>query len=126
MEHYSEAGSPIRNKTPAALYSTELSEAMARETITFSSVASPEPQTVTIDSDSNEPPFPYQHPIVAPNLSDLNLPYNPFNVLATMGAIRQDKEYSPLPQEPPDPSPIFTGPMDLSTIEGWETAHNHR
>ena len=129
VEHSSEAGSPNRNNTPAVLYSTDLSEALARETITISSVASPEPQTVTIVSDSNEPTFPYgfgnQHPIAAPNLNDLNLPNNPFNVLATMAAIRPDKEYSPQSQESFDPSQISTGPMDLSTIEGWETPHTN-
>ena len=72
---------------------------MTRETITISSVASPEPRIVTIDSDSNEPTIPYgfgsQHPIVPPSLNDLNLPPNPFNVLATVGVIRTDEEYSP-------------------------------
>ena len=58
-----------------------------------------------------------------PNLNDLNLPPNPFNVLATMAAIRQDEEDSPQSPEPSDPSPISTLPMNLSTIEGWETPH---
>ena len=93
VERSSEEGSPIRNNTPAILNSTELSGAMAKETIKISSVASPGPQKVTIDSDSNEPTFPYgfgnQHPIVSPSLNDLNLPPNPFNVLATMSLIRR-------------------------------------
>ena len=86
-----------------------------------------EPQIVTIDSDSNEPTIPYgmgnQHPIVPPSLNHLKLPPNPFNVLATMAVIRPDEEYNPQSPEPSIPSPIFTPPMNLSTIEGWETTH---
>ena len=58
VERSSTDGSPVRNNTPAVLNSTELTGAMERETITISSVASPEPQIVTIDSDSNERTFP--------------------------------------------------------------------
>ena len=123
----SEEGSPIMNNTPAVLNSTELSGAMARETITISSVASTEPQIVTIDSDSNESKIQYgfgsQHPIVLPSLNDLNLPPNPFNVLATMAVICADKQYSPQSPEPSIPSPISTPPMNVKTIEGWETTH---
>ena len=93
-------------------------------------VASPEPQIVTIDSDSNEPTFPYgfrnQNPIVPPSLNDLNLPHNPFNafnVLATMAVIRQDEEEPPQSLEPSDPSPFSTQLMNVSTIEGMETPH---
>ena len=68
---------------------------MEREVITISSVASPEPRIVTLDSDSNEPTIPYgfgsQHPIVPPSLNDLNVPPNPFNVLVTMPAIQADE-----------------------------------
>ena len=95
---------------------------MAKETITISSVASPETQKVTMDSDSNEPTFPYgfgnHHPIVPPSLNDLNFPPNPFNVLATMAVIRQDEEDSPQSPELSVPFPISTRPMKLSTIEG--------
>ena len=119
--------STIKNNTPVILNSTQLSEAMDPETITISSVASPEPQIVTIDSDSNEPTFPYafgaQYPIVRPSLNDLNLPPNPFNVLATMAVIQQDQEQSPQSPEPSDPSPISTPPMNLSTIDDWKTTH---
>ena len=110
VEHSSAERSPIRNNTPAVLNSTQLSGAMEPEAITISSVASPEPQIVTIESDSNEPTFPYafgtQYPIVPPNLNDLNLPPNPFNVLATMAVNQQDQEDSPQSPEPSDPSPI--------------------
>ena len=94
---------------------------MARETITISSIASLEPQIMTIDSDSNEPTFPYgfghQHPIMPPSLNDLNLPHNPFNVLATMAVIRQDEEYSPQSPETSDPSPIFTPSKNLTLLK---------
>ena len=119
--------SPVRNNTPIILNSTQLSEAMDPETITMTSVASPEPQIVTFDSDSNEPTFPYafgaQHPIVPPSLNDLNLPANPFNVLATMAVIRQDQEESPQSPEPSDLSPVSTPPMNVSTIDNGDTTH---
>ena len=125
VEHSSPESSAIRNNTPAILNSTQLSGAMDPETITISSVASPEPQIVTIESDSNEPTFPYafgaQYPIVPSSLNDLNLPPNPFNVLASMAVIQQDHENSPQSPEPSDPSPISTPPMNISTTEGWET-----
>ena len=101
---------------------------MQPEAITISSVASPEPQIVTIDSDSKELTFPYvfgtQHPIVPPSLNDLNLPLNPFSVLATLAVIQQDQEDSPQLPEPSDLSPISRPPMNLSSIQGWETPHN--
>ena len=96
---------------------------MARETITVFSVASLEPEIVTIGSDSNEPTIPYrfgnQHPIALPNANDLNLPPNPFNVLATMAVIRADEEHSAQSPEPSIPSPISTPPINVSTTEGW-------
>ena len=80
VEQASVEGSPIRNNTPAILNSTEISGAMEREVITISSVASPKPRIVTLDSDSNDPTIPYgfgsQQLIVPPSLSDLNLPPN--------------------------------------------------
>ena len=82
---------------------------------------------MTIDSESNEHTFPHafgtQHPLVPPSPNDLNLAPNPFNVLATMAVIQQDQEDSPRSPELSDPSPISTPPMNLSTIEGWETPH---
>ena len=127
MEHSSPEKSPVRNNTPVILNSTQLSGAMDPETITISSVASPEPQIVTIESDSNEPTFPYafgaQHPIVPPSLNDLNLPANPFNVLASMTVIQQGPEDSPQSPEPSDLSHISTPPMNVSSVAGWETPH---
>ena len=52
VEQSSPERSPIRNNTPAILNSTQLSGAMEPESITISSVVSPEPQIMTIDSDS--------------------------------------------------------------------------
>ena len=127
VERSSEESSPIKNNTPASFSSTELSGAMGRGTITISSVASPEPRTVTIDSDSNEPTTPYgfgsQHPIVPPSLNDLNLPPDSFNVLATVAVIRVNGEYSPQSPEPSIPSTISTPTMIVSTNDGWETTH---
>ena len=101
---------------------------MEREVITISSVASPEPRIVTLDSDSNDPTIPYgfdsQQPIVPPSLNDLNLPPNPFNVLATMAVVQVDDAYNPQSPEPSIPFPISTAPMNVSTIEGWgDTTH---
>ena len=127
VERSSEESSAIINRAPAVLKSTELSGATETETITTSSVASPEARIVRIDSDSNEPTIPYgfdnQHPIVPPSLNDLNLPPNPFNVLATMAVIRADEEYSPQSPEPSIPSPISTPQKNVSTIEDWERTH---
>ena len=127
VERSLEGSSPIRTNTPANLNSTELSGAMARVTITISSVASPEPQIVTFDSDSNELTFLYwfgnQNPIIPPSLNDLNLPHSSFNVLATMAVFRANEHYSPQSPEPSIPSPISKPPMNESIIEGWEAPH---
>ena len=127
VEKLSPETSPIRNNTPIILNSTQLSEAMDPETITISSVASPEPQLVTLDSDSNEPTFPHafgaQHPIVPPSLNDLNLPPNPFNVLATMAVIQQVQKQSPQSPDPSEFSPISTPAMNVSTIDDGDTTH---
>ena len=83
------------NNTPAVLNSTDLSRATGKETITISSVASPEPQNVTIFSESNEPTFPNgfgkHYPIIPPSFNNRNWPHHPFNVLATMAVLRQDE-----------------------------------
>ena len=127
VEQSSEEGSFIQNNTPTILNSTELSGAMKRDVITISSVASPGPRIVTPDSDSNDPTIPYgfgsQQPIVPPSLNDLNLPPNPFNVLATIAVSRADDAYSRQSPEPFIPSPISTPPMNVSTIEGWYTTY---
>ena len=128
VEQSSEEGSPIRNNTPAILNSTEIPGTMEGKVITISSVASPEPRIVTLDSDSNNHTIPFgfcsQQPIVPPSLSDLNLQPNPFNVLATMAVIQHDQEDSPQSPEPSDPSPISTPRTNFNTIEGWDTPHS--
>ena len=100
--------------------------------ITLYSVASPEPQIVTIDTDSNEPTVFYglgrQKPNIPPSFNDLNLPPNSFNIIATMPAANStaeglDENYSPQSPEPSEPSPISMPPMNLITIEGWEKPH---
>ena len=100
--------------------------------ISISSVASPEPQIVTIDDDSNEPTMPYgfgrQFPTVPPSLNDLNLTPNPFNILATMAIANNtedasDNNYSPESPEPSEPSPISTPPMNVSAFNSWETSY---
>ena len=102
---------------------------MEREVITISSVASPEPHIVTVDSDSIDPTMPYwfgsQQLIVPPSLNDLNLPPNRFNVLATMAVIQADEHYSPQSPEPCIPSPISTPPINVSTIEGSDTTYTN-
>ena len=128
VEQSSLEGSPIRNNTPAILNSTEISGVMEREVITISSVASPEPRFVTLESDSNDPTITYgfgrQQPVVPPSLNDLNLPPNPLNVLATMSVVQVDDANSPQSPEPSILSPISTPPMNVSTIEGWgDTTH---
>ena len=117
VEKSSAEGSPVRYNTPAILNSTQLSGAMEPEAITISSVASPEPRIVTLNSDSNDPAIPYgfssQQLIVPPSLNDLNLPPNPFNVLATMAVIQHDQEDSPQSPEQSDPSPTFNASNEL-------------
>ena len=114
-----------RPKTPIVLNSTEISGDDTREMISISLIASPESQIVTIDDDSNEPTMPYgfgrQLLIVPPSLNDLNLPPNPFNILATMAVVHQtqsphDDNYSPQSPEPSELSSISTPPMNVSAF----------
>ena len=72
--------------------------------------------------------FGRQFPIVPPSLNDLNLPPNPFNILATMAIANNtedanDNNYSPESHEPSEPSPISTPPMNLSALNSWETSY---
>ena len=109
VEQSSNHPNPARLNTPIVLNSTEVSGNNNREMITISSIASPGPQIVTIDSDLNGPTIPYgfgwQLPIIPRSLNDLNLPPNPFNNLATMvvenpTAEGHDENYSPQSPEP--------------------------
>ena len=132
VEQSSNDQSIPRPNTPIVLISTEISGNDTREKISISSIASPEPRIVTIDDNSNEPTMPYgfvrQFPIVPPSLNDLNLPPNPFNILATMAIAANtgdanDVNYSPQSPEPSEPSPISTLPMNVSDFNSWETSY---
>ena len=132
VEQSSNDQSIPRPNTPIFLNFTEISGDDTREMISISSIASPEPQIVTIDDDSNEPTMPYgfgrQFQIVPPSLKDLNLPPNPFNILATMAIANntedaKDNNCSPESPEPSEPSPISTPPMNVSAFNSWETSY---
>ena len=58
VEQSSNDHSIPRPNTPIVLNSTEISGDDTREMISKSSIASPEPQIVTIDDDLNEPTMP--------------------------------------------------------------------
>ena len=131
-EQISNEPSPRRNNSPNILNSTELSEQHMGRMPSVSSIASAEPRIFTIDDDSNEPTMPYgfggQLPIIPPSLNDLNLPPNPFNILATMAVANNTEEtsddtYSPQSPEPSEPSPISTPPMNVSAFNSWETSY---
>ena len=132
VEQSSNDQSVPRPNTPIVLNSTEISGHDTREMISISSIASPEPQIVTIDDDSNEPTLPYgfgrQLPIVPPSLNDLNLPPNPFNILTTMAIANNTQEanannYSPESPDPSIPSSISKPPMNVSAFNSWETSY---
>ena len=132
LEQISNEPSLKRNNSPNILSSTELSHTHTAGMPSVSSIASPEPQILSINDDSNEPTLPYgfarQLPIVPPSLNDQNLPPNPFNILATMGVVNHtengnDDSYNPQSPEPSDPSPISTPPMNVSTFDSWETSY---
>ena len=121
-----------RPNTPIVLTSTEISGDDTREMISISSIALPELQIVTTGDDSNEPKMPYgfgrQFPIVPPSLNDLELPPNPFNILATMAIANNtedanDNNYSPQSPQPSELSPISTPPMNVSAFNRCETSY---
>ena len=133
VEQISNEPSPQRYNSPNILNSTELSQNHTAGTPSDSSIAFTEPQILTINNISNEPTMPYgfgrQFPIVPPSLNDLNLPPNPFNILAIMVVVNRIEDgkndnYSPQSPEPSDPSPISTPPMNVSTFNSWGTPHS--
>ena len=86
---------------------------------------------MTIGSDMNEPTTHSGDgrldPIIPPSLEDQNLPPNPVNILANLGVVhpvtRQcDKSDSPLSPVPSELSSISRAPMDLGTVQGWDTS----
>ena len=102
VEQLSNEPSPQRNNSPKIPNSMELSGTHTREMPTISSVASPVPDIVTLDDNSNDPKFSYgfgaQQPIVPPSPNDLNPPPSPFNNFATMAVVNHghDNNYSPI------------------------------
>ena len=132
VEQISNEPSPRRNNSPDIFNSTERSEHHERRMPSISTIASPQPHIFTIHDDSNEPTMPYglgqQHPIVPPSLNDLNLPPNPFNILATMAVVDPNHEDnndrdSPESPDPSVPSSISTPPMNVSAFRSWETSY---
>ena len=59
VEQISNEPSPQRNNSPNILNSTELSQTHTSGMPSVSLIASPEPQILTINDDSNEPTMPY-------------------------------------------------------------------
>ena len=132
VEQVSNGPSLQRNNSPNILNSTQISHIHTTGMPSVSSIASPQPQILTINDNSNEPTMPYgfgrQLPVVPLSLDDLNLPPNPFNILATMAIVNHteddnDDKYSPQSPEPYELSPILTPPMNVSTFDNWETSH---
>ena len=132
VEQISNEPSPQRNNSPDILNSTERSEHHATRMPSIYTIASPQPYIFTINDDSNEPTIPYgfggQLPIVPPSLNDLNLPPNPFNILATMAIANNTEDanvdnYSPQSPEPSQLSPISTPPMNVSAFNSCETSY---
>ena len=121
-----------RHITHELLNPTQLSGALVREMITISSVATPEPQIVSIASNSNEPTIQYGYRRRAPNipscLNDLNLPLNPCNVMTpiSLAAIKKRGTYAPAADDSPtstttfNKSEILTSSMIVSTVDAWE------
>ena len=132
VEQMSNEPSPQRNNSSDILSSTERSEHHTRRIPSISTIASPQPHIFTINDDSNDPTIPYgsgqQLPIVPPSLNDLNLPPNPFNILATMAVVHpiqstHDDNYSPQSPEPSGLSSISTPPMNVSAFNSCETSY---
>ena len=132
VEQISNEFSPQQNNSPDILNSTELSEHHATRMPSTSMIASSQPFIFTFNDDSNEPTIPYgfgrQLPSVPPSLNDLNLPPKPFKILATMAVANyiedvNDDNYNPQSPEPSEPSPISTTPMNVSTLNSWETSY---
>ena len=125
VEQFSNELSPQRHDSPIILNSTELSETHTKGMPSVSSIASPEPQIVTLNDYSNEPNMPYgfgrQLPTVPPSLNNLNLPRNPLNNLATMSVVNQEHNdnYSQQSPGPSKPSPISKPPMNVSNFDSW-------
>ena len=132
VERISNEPSAQRNNSPNILNSTEISHTHTARMPSVSPIASPETQILTIHDDTNEPTMPNglgrQLPIVPTSLNDLNLPPNPFHILATMVVVNhtahgKEDIYSPQSPEPYELSLISTAPKNVSTFDNWETSH---
>ena len=131
VEQLSDEPSPRRNNTPDVLNSTQRTDHQTMRMPSVSTIASPQPHLVTIDDDSNQITIPYgfgqQQPIVPPSLNDLNLPPNPFNILATMAITNNTGDdndgYSPQSPEPSLPSPISTPPNLFNILATMAVVH---
>ena len=124
-EQLSGEQSTKRNNTPENPNSTELSGAHASKNIIFSSVASPDPHIITINSVSKR--YGRQDPIIPPSLIAVNLTPNPFNILATVAVapptVREcDEKEGPQSPVPTEISSISTPLMANSNEERWETS----
>ena len=93
---------------------------LAKVVITYPSVASPEPQNVTIELDSNDPMKPYgygrQQPNFPPSLNDLSFAVNPIIVMTLVFPISTFTVFR-LQYQPPDSIPFSRGSLILSTCE---------
>ena len=111
VEHISNEPSLQRSNSRNILNSTEISHTHTAWMPSVSSIASPEPQILTIHDDSNEPTMPYgfgwQPPIVPPSLNYLNLPPNPFNILATMAVVNHTEDGNNDKYSPQSPKPYL-------------------
>ena len=134
VEQISNEPSPRRNNSPDILNSTKTSQHHAVRMPLISTILSPQPYIFTINDDSNQPALPYgfgrQLPIVPPSLNDLNLPPNPFNIVATMAIANNtgdanNDNYSPQSPEPSEPSSITTPPMNVSAFNSRETSYTN-
>ena len=98
VEQISNEPSPQRNNSPNFFNSTEISYTHTAGMPSVSSIASPEPQIITMHDDSKEPTMPYgfgrQLPIVPLSLNDLNLTPSPFTILATMAVVNHTHDGS--------------------------------
>ena len=107
----------LKLNTPDTLNSAEFSGALAKDVVTISSIASPEPQIVTNESHSKEPTMPYgygRQPIIPHSLNDLNPPMNPCNVMTLVSpAHRTETQRYPTQV---DGSPIHSEMIDISVI----------
>ena len=132
VEQISNEPSPQGNNAQGILNSIAISHAHTAGMPSRSSIASPEPQIFTLNDNSVDPTMPYgfgrQLLIVPPSLNDLDLPPNPFNIMATMAVVNHpedtnDDNYSPQSPEPSGPSPISTPPKSVSAFNSWDTSY---